>query len=164
MPWAFTENKLKRTETWEFGTIILASSPPSHSVSQSLTASQQWIRNERDQIPVQRWLGPHRLPASYFSGPTWPGWKATVPSLRVGMQMGAHLLSGLNIEPSPAGVHGESQLFGNLLSSSTQGEFTQRVTEQASGRSKCQCRLQGAASLGAIPVPPFANWDLGRRT
>lgn len=151
MPWAFTENKLKRTETWEFGTIILASSPPSHSVSQSLTASQQWIRNERDQIPVQRWLGPHRLPASYFSGPTWPGWKATVPSLRVGMQMGAHLLSGLNIEPSPAGVHGESQLFGNLLSSSTQGEFTQRVTEHSIRQEQVSVPAPGCSFLGCNP-------------
>ena len=40
----------KRMERWESESIILASLPPSHPVSQSLTAFQQWIKSEQDQI------------------------------------------------------------------------------------------------------------------
>ena len=41
----------KKMERQESESIILASLPPSHPVSQSLTAFQQWIKSEQDQIP-----------------------------------------------------------------------------------------------------------------
>ena len=48
-----------RMERWESESIILASLPPSHPVSQSLTAFQRWIRVSRTRFQKKKWLESH---------------------------------------------------------------------------------------------------------